>query len=42
MLTDAVRGATKRLLQSNTTTAEQTFAQGFTSFDSDGFTMQVK
>ena len=37
MLTDAVRGATK-VLQSNTTTAEQTFAQGLTSFDSDGFT----
>ena len=37
MLTDAVRGATK-VLQSNTTTAEQTFASGLTSFDSDGFT----
>ena len=37
MLTDAVRGATK-VLQSNTTTAEQTFASGLTSFNSDGFT----
>ena len=37
MLTDAVRGATK-VIQSNTTTAEQTFASGLTSFDSDGFT----
>jgi len=37
MLTDAVRGATKAI-QSNTTTAEQTFASGLTSFNSDGFT----
>jgi hypothetical protein len=37
MLTDAVRGATK-VVQSNTNTAEQTFASGLTSFDSDGFT----
>ena len=35
---DAVRGATK-VIQSNTNTAEQTFAQGLTSFDSDGFTV---
>ncbi len=37
MLTDAVRGATK-VVQSNISNAEQTFAQGLTSFDSDGFT----
>jgi len=37
-LYDAVRGSTK-VLQSNTTTGEQTFAQGLTSFDSDGFTV---
>jgi len=37
-LYDAVRGSTK-VLQSNTTTVEQTFAQGLTSFDSDGFTV---
>jgi hypothetical protein len=37
MLTDAVRGVTKAI-QSNTTTAEQTFASGLTSFNSDGFT----
>ena len=37
MLTDAVRGVTKAI-QSNTSTAEQTFASGLTSFNSDGFT----
>jgi hypothetical protein len=37
MWTDVVRGATK-IIQSNTSTAEQTFATGLTSFDSDGFT----
>ena len=36
-LYDSVRGATKDL-QSNTTTAEQTFATGLTSFNADGFT----
>jgi hypothetical protein len=36
-LYDAVRGTTK-VLQSNTTTAEQTFATGLTSFNSNGFT----
>lgn len=36
-LYDAVRGATK-VIQSNTTTAEQTFATGLTSFNSNGFT----
>ena len=37
MLTDVVRGATK-IIQANTSTGEQTFATGLTSFDSDGFT----
>lgn len=36
-LYDSVRGATKDL-QSNTTSAEQTFATGLTSFNSNGFT----
>lgn len=36
-LYDSVRGATK-VIQSNTTTAEQTFATGLTSFNTDGFT----
>jgi hypothetical protein len=37
-LYDSVRGATK-IIQSNTTTAEQTFSDGLTSFDSDGFSL---
>ena len=37
-LYDSVRGATK-IIQSNTTTAEQTFSDGLTSFDSDGFSV---
>jgi hypothetical protein len=36
-LFDSVRGATK-VIQSNTTTAEQTFATALTSFNSNGFT----
>jgi hypothetical protein len=36
-LFDSVRGATK-VIQSNTTTAEQTFATALTAFNSDGFT----
>jgi hypothetical protein len=35
---DSVRGATKAI-QSNTTTAEQTFATGLTAFNSNGFTV---
>ena len=37
-LYDAVRGATK-IIQSNTNSAEQTFSDGLTSFDSDGFSL---
>ena len=37
-LYNSVRGATK-LVQSNTSTAEQTFSDGLTSFDSDGFSL---
>ena len=38
MFTDIVRGVTKTII-SNETSAEQTFAQGLTSFDTDGFTV---
>jgi hypothetical protein len=38
VLNDSLRGATKDL-SSNTTAAEATRATGFTSFDSDGFTL---
>ena len=38
MFTDIVRGVTKTVI-SNETSAEQTFAQGLTSFDTDGFTV---
>jgi hypothetical protein len=38
MWTDVVRGATKTII-SNETGAEQTFANGLTSFDSDGFSL---
>jgi len=39
-LVDAVRGATKALM-SNETSAETTWTNGLTSFDSDGFTLGV-
>ena len=38
ILQDVVRGATKYLI-SNSTAAESTYAEGFKSFDSDGFTL---
>ena len=38
MWTDVVRGVTKTII-SNETTAEQTFANGLTSFDSDCFSL---
>jgi hypothetical protein len=38
MWTDVVRGVTKTII-SNENSAEQTFANGLTSFDSDGFTL---
>jgi hypothetical protein len=38
ILSDVVRGATKYLI-SNSSTAEATYAEGFKSFDSDGFTL---
>lgn len=38
MFTDIIRGVTKTII-SNETSAEQTFANGLTSFDSDGFTV---
>ena len=38
MFTDIIRGVTKTII-SNETSAEQTFAQGLTSFNADGFTV---
>ena len=38
ILSDAVRGATKYVI-SNSTAVEGTYAEGFKSFDSDGFTL---